>query len=211
MDPKTDVIGGLLLIIVISSSYWVNPTLFKVPLLFYALIIIITGLFSMREYHNKKLYLIIVTPLLLLTWILDIIYVQYSSNKNIYLIYIMNGLLTIISIWLIIYSFKKWDKYDKALQNYDHILAKKPNDTVALNNKGVELVNQRKYEKGMKCFDKIIEIYPKDAAAWHNKIVLLEKQGKYQDLKKYQTKSLESESGLKLAAKSGKMILESKK
>ncbi len=113
MNSKALIISGIFAVIIVSSSYWADPALFKIPLIFYSLIIIITGLFSLHNNYNKKLYLIIVTPLLLLTWILDFIYVQSSSKENSYIIYIMNGIITLIFIKFIMDSLKKWNKMRK--------------------------------------------------------------------------------------------------
>jgi len=148
----------IILLIYISS----NP--FYVPLILLFLFGIITGFFEFREYYNKISYSIALVVLLVVMWAVTI---QFSSSINM-LYYIETGIISLLIIGYYIYTIKTWKNNENALKPYNKALTVNPNDTTALNNKGVELTSQKKYERAMECFDKVLELDPEDVAAWYN-------------------------------------------
>jgi len=189
-----------------TLSYLTSPSFYQLPIIIFILAVVIIGLFELREYYNKNLYLAIVTVFLVVMWIVS--YIQALSLSVDTLLYIETGLLTLALIGVLIDSLRRWERFENALKPYDEALSINPNDTTALNNKGVELTGQKRYGKAIECFNKTIEIEPQDAAAWHNKGVVLKKQKKREKAKKYYNKALELDPKFELAKKSGKIILE---
>lgn len=135
-------------------------------ILFFLMIIII-GVFELKEYYNKNLYLTVVTVILVVMW--SVSYIQALSPGVNELIYLETGLLTVLTIVVVSILVKRGEAFGKLMESYDEILARNPNDITALNNKGVGLVGQMRYEKAMKCFDKALEIDPEDTTVIYNK------------------------------------------
>ena len=60
-------------------------------------------------------------------------------------------------------------RYDEAIQYYDKALQIDPNDTVALNNKGVALSDLDRYDEAIQNYDKALQIDPNYTDALNNK------------------------------------------
>ncbi len=161
----TELVMGVLFLI-LAILYLNYPQ--NVLLSLFCLIPIITGIFGLKGYYHKIIYLAIITVILVVMGIVAYYNQVYVSNidKTEYYVQIGFGILIIASF--VISTLREWDKF-QALEYYDKLLAINPNDTIALNNKGVELTSQKKYEKAAKCFDKVLELDPEDTAALHNK------------------------------------------
>lgn len=178
-----------------------NSTSYFIPLTFVFLTTIITGIFEIRDYYNKNLYLTVAGLILVAMWIISFV-LTLSPDVDRQIYYIEIGLVTLAIITVLIASLVRWKKNEEAIGPYDKALSTNPNDVTALNNKGVELANQRKYEKAMQCFDRVLELDPEDPAVLHNKN-FVEKYGTYRTVANY----LEQGPKLKITSKDGKLIL----
>ncbi|MBI5459619.1 tetratricopeptide repeat protein [Methanobacterium sp.] len=159
---------GIFGIIVTMPFYLKDPSLYSIPFLLTFLMVIIGGLFDLREeYSNNNFYLIVIMFLVVI-WILGFIQ-PLSQDINQIAYYIETGLITLMFIAAIRSMLKGRNKIEKLLEPYEKILAVNPNDTTALNNKGVKLFEFFRYNESMQCFDKILKINQNDATALHNK------------------------------------------
>lgn len=89
-------------------------------------------------YFNKKIVLLILAVVLALTLGL-ISYKPFNPGVDMMLYYEITVLSTVVVIALVLWTFKGWDKIEKAVKQYDNILKMDPYDITSLNNKGVEL------------------------------------------------------------------------
>jgi tetratricopeptide (TPR) repeat protein len=171
-----------------------------------SLVFLITGIFDLKGYYNKTLYLTIIAIIAVTTGILSFQLVPLYPNmdKTVDSIFIVIFILLYIGFG--IFKIKEWSKFQKTLEYYDKLLAINPNDITALNNKGVELTSQRRYEKAIECFDKVLELDPEDSAALHNQN-FLEKYGKNRTV----SDKLEKGPELEITDKAGKLFLEIKR
>jgi tetratricopeptide (TPR) repeat protein len=64
-------------------------------------------------------------------------------------------------------------KHDEAIRYYDKAIKIKPNNALALNNKGNALVKLAKFEDAIKCYDKALKINPNHDLARDNKTTFL--------------------------------------
>jgi len=146
----------------------IKPSLYYIPFLLTFIVCIIGGLFDLREkYSNNNFFLVIVAVFLVVIWILGFIQPLFQDiNKTVY--YAETGFITLMFILAVRSMLKGRNKKEKLLEPYDKILALHPNDTTALNNKGVKLFEFFRYNEAMQCFDKILKIKPNDATALHN-------------------------------------------
>ncbi|MFA0834049.1 MAG: tetratricopeptide repeat protein [Methanobacterium formicicum] len=162
-------------------------------------------------YFNKKMVLIIMAVVLALTIGL-ISYQPINPGVDIMQYYEIVGLSTVVVIAMFLWTFKGWDKIEKAVKQYDDILEMDPYDTTSLNNKGVELANLKKHRWAMEYFDRALEVNPNDSAAMHNKGVILSELKKTreatQKANEFFDRALEADPGLDDAKRSGKIILE---
>lgn len=195
---------GLLGIVISMPFYLKEPSLYSIPVLLTFLMIIIGGLLDIRgEYSNNNLYLLIVAVFLMLIWILGFIQpLSQDINKTVY--YAETGFITLVFIAAVRSMLKGRNKKEKLLEPYDKILAVNPNDTTALNNKGVKLFEFFRYNEAMQCFDKILKINPNDTTALHNMDLLEEMKDHtitdyFKKIPKY--KIIEKEDKLFLEAK----------
>jgi tetratricopeptide (TPR) repeat protein len=162
-------------------------------------------------YFNKKMVLITLAVVLALTIGL-ISYQPFNPGVDIMQYYEIVGLSTVVVIAMVLWTFKGWDKIEKAVKQYDDILKMDPYDITSLNNKGVELANLKKHKWAMGYFDKALEVDPNDSAALHNKGVVLSELKKTreatQKANEFLDRALEADPGLDDAKRSGKIILE---
>lgn len=197
------IVFGFFYLILNTYFYLMSPAPF-IPITFFFLMMIITGIFDLKECYNRNLYLSIMILFSALMWIVS--YIEVLSLSADKLIYVATAFLTVIIIVFIRYSLKAWEEFEKALEPYNKSLEINPNDITALNNKGVELTGQRKYEKAIKCFDKALEIDPEDIAVLHNKD-FMKKYIPYRTV----ADKLEKKPKLEFTEKTGKLFLEIKK
>ena len=80
-------------------------------------------------------------------------------------------------------------KFTQAIKSYDKALAKNPNATDILNNKGLALLHLEKYNESLKKFDKVLSIDPKDAPSLYNEGISLDKLGNHTQAQYYQQKA----------------------
>ena len=80
-------------------------------------------------------------------------------------------------------------KFTQAIKYYDKALAKNPNATDILNNKGLALLHLEKYNESLKKFDKVLSIDPKDAPSLYNEGISLDKLGNHTQAQYYQQKA----------------------
>ena len=73
--------------------------------------------------------------------------------------------------------FKK--KFEKAIEKYEIVLYKDPNNLIALNNKGYSFSKLRKYSEALSCYDEYLQKKPHDKTVLVNKISLFRKTGEY--------------------------------
>lgn len=146
-----------------------KPSLYYIPFLLTFLMTIIGGLFDLKEeYSNNNFYFVIVAVFLAVMWILGFIQ-PLTQNINKIAYYIETGFITLMFIVAIRSILKGRNITEKLLEPYNKILAVNPDDTTALNNKGVKLFEFFRYNGAMQCFDKILKIDPNDNTAMHNK------------------------------------------
>jgi tetratricopeptide (TPR) repeat protein len=162
-------------------------------------------------YFNKKMVLIILALVLALTLGL-LSYQPINPGVDMMQYYEITVLSTVVVTALVLWTFKEWDKIEKAVKQYDNILKMDPYDITSLNNKGVELTNLKKHRWAMEYFDKALEVDPNDSAALHNKGVVLSELKKTreatQKANEFFDRALEADPGLDDAKRSGKIILE---
>jgi tetratricopeptide (TPR) repeat protein len=162
-------------------------------------------------YFNKKMVLIILAVVLALIFGL-VSYQPFNPGVDMMQYYEITVLSTVVVIALVLWTFKEWDKIEKAVKQYDDILKMDPYDITSLNNKGVELANLKKHRLAMGYFDKALEVDPNDSAALHNKGVVLSELKKTreatQKANEFFDRALEADPGLDDAKSSGKIILE---
>jgi tetratricopeptide (TPR) repeat protein len=72
-------------------------------------------------------------------------------------------------------------RYEEALQAYDRALELNPDDSIVLNNKGLELDKLGRCEEALQAYDRALELNPDYYDAWHNKGVALHKLGQYEE------------------------------
>jgi len=204
------IIFALMFILSLSSSLMDKPKLNDLFIVLYAPVTIIIMLCDEIGYFNRK---IVSTALiiLILAWCL-ILYSDYTSTVDKIQYYGINGLLAIFIILAVLWMFRNWNKIEKAVEPYNKILGINPDDTISLNNKGVELTHMKKYNWAMDYFDKVLELDPDDSAALHNKGVVITKLKKTrkatEKANEYFDRALKSDPGFENAKHSGKMILE---
>jgi tetratricopeptide (TPR) repeat protein len=162
-------------------------------------------------YFNRKMVLIILAVVLAL--IIGLIsYPPFNPGVDIMQYYESTVLSIVVVIAMVLWTFKEWDKIEKAVKQYDDILEMDPHDLTSLNNKGVELANLKKHKWAMEHFDKALEVDPNDSAALHNKGVVLSEFKKTreatQKANEFFDRALEADPGLDDAKRSGKIILE---
>jgi tetratricopeptide (TPR) repeat protein len=194
-------------------GFLINPILsYYVPIIFGLLISVIIDAFDAMAYFNRKVALAIGIGGLGIMWILN--FTQTRGQGVDWLVYyILLVFFTLGIIVAIISIFKSWNKIENVLDPYDNVLGVNPNDTISLNNKGVELTNLKRFKWALECFDKVLELEPEDAAALHNKGVLITKLEKTRTAankaNEYFDRALKSDPGFENAKRSGKIILES--
>lgn len=203
--------GGLYAILI--GIFWISvtlpfnlkePSLYYIPILLALLMVIIGGLLDLKEeYSNNNLYLVIVAVFLAVIWILGFIQ-PLSQDINQIAYYIETGFITLMFVLAIRSILKGRNMTKKLLEPYDKILAVHPNDTTALNNKGVKLFEFFKYNEAMQCFDKILKINPHDTTALHNNAFV--EKSRDHTVADYFKKIPKSE----IVEKDGKLILEDK-
>ncbi len=96
------IIFGFIILMVTIWSYLNGESFNHIPLIIFSLIIIINGIFQIREYYNKVLYFTVVTVLLATTWI-NIYFqpINPPANQITTLFnYIIPGILTLASGWI---------------------------------------------------------------------------------------------------------------
>lgn len=104
-------IGIFLLMTDILQYLW-NPSSYDIPVLFVFSMIVITGLSYLGRYYNKKFYLVTVSLILVVMWIMGFI-LPLSPDINKLKYYIELGVVTLMIMVLIISTFKTWDKIEK--------------------------------------------------------------------------------------------------
>lgn len=208
-SPVKIITWGIFWLIYLVFVYMVlNLSQYLIGLAFPFLILIITGIFEIREYYNKIVYFMLITSILTVTLILSVIQTSPQNMSETPLLipyYVIVGLLVLYFIWYAYKSPQRWNNYQNTMKPYDEVLTANPNDTAALNNKGVELAIWGKYNKAMDYFNKVLEIDSKDPVASHNK-KFVDKKLMYHTVADY----LEKTPILEIKSKEGKLILEVK-
>lgn len=170
------------------------------------LMVTVYDLFNYWNYYNTILYFAL-SSVIFFTFLLILIFMEVNSGGTDFS-FADSGLFIFIA-FIFIYTGIRWMiKHQKALVPYDEALKINPNNTAALNNKGVKLAEISEYQEAIKYFDKILEINPNDAAALHNKGVILDKLGKQREAMQYYDNALKIDSGFKKAKNDNKIILE---
>ena len=77
-------------------------------------------------------------------------------------------------------DFFKEDRYNEAIEYYDAILKKDPDNQTGLNNKACVLAYSGKFDESVKLFDVILSRDANNSAAVSNKATVLGKRGDYE-------------------------------
>ena len=64
-------------------------------------------------------------------------------------------------------------KFKNAIEKYENILQKEPNNLIALNNKGYSFSKLHEYSEALSCYDECLKKNPNDKTVHINKISLL--------------------------------------
>jgi len=96
------------------------------------------GIFEYKTDLSKNIYLTVTGIVLGVMWILIFI-VNHSPSVNLFLYCLETGIITILIVMIIKNVLKRLDEYQKTLEYYDKALLIDPKDSIALNNKGVQL------------------------------------------------------------------------
>jgi tetratricopeptide (TPR) repeat protein len=130
----------------------------------------------------------------------------YYNKIDIGLYCLELGLLTLgIIIILKFETLKIFNNFQNGLEYYNSIVERSPNNTIFLNNKGVQLTVKRKYGKAISYFDKVLEIDYNNNVALKNKKALIKKM-EHNTLSDY----LEDYPKLEVIEKKGILFLEIK-
>lgn len=200
----THIILGLCSLTVSIISYSNNPSPYTVPTIFFSLIIILSGLFLLINL-SKKVFLVLVSFLMFIMWFSGFNQIYYNKI-DIGLYCLELGLLTLgIIIILKFETLKIFNNFQNGLEYYNSIVERSPNNTIFLNNKGVQLTVKRKYGKAISYFDKVLEIDYNNHAALKNKKALIKKM-EHNTLSDY----LEDYPKLEVIEKKGILFLEIK-
>lgn len=105
-------IGSGLSILSISQYFQHSTNYIYLLMTFFFLTGFITGLFELKKYHNKIIYLIVLIVLLLIMWI-TILTQPFLPTVNKMLIYTETGLVTLIVIFVFLFTVREWDKSQK--------------------------------------------------------------------------------------------------
>jgi hypothetical protein len=109
-------IGCGLSILSISQYFQHSTNHIYLLMTFFFLTGLITGLFELKQYHNKILYLMVLIVLLLIMWIM-ILTQPFLPNVNKMLIYAETGLVTLIVIFVFLFTVREWDKSKKIINS----------------------------------------------------------------------------------------------
>lgn len=153
-------IVGILFFMTSVLSYLGDPSYsYPIPLVFCALVIIITALFEFRAYYNKNVYWMLLTLVLIVMWVIIYIRSLYLSVDKI-LSYAGAGIITLLIAWT---SYK--------------ILQLDPEDATALYNKGVLIEKNANYRKSKEYINKALKLDPElEKASKSGKLLLKAKK-----------------------------------
>ncbi|AUB57720.1 hypothetical protein BK008_04935 [Methanobacterium sp. MZ-A1] len=104
------IISIIFLLIIGILSYLGNPSnLCRIPLIFVLLIVIIYSIFDLMKYYNKKVYVLVITMLLVIMWVIGLIALftqidEITCSTAIY--YLEVGLITFLFFLSVPFTFK---------------------------------------------------------------------------------------------------------
>lgn len=105
----SELLYGILLSILFFWTYLTNPLIsYYIPLIFCSLIVILTGIFKLVAYYNKNIYQFSVIAILTLMWVISYFWISLEDDIVIY--YVLTGLITLISVIMIVFVPKEWEK-----------------------------------------------------------------------------------------------------
>ncbi len=104
------------------------------------------------------------------------------------------------------YLYDELGQYDEAATILDNILAKDPDQTTFLNNRGFNLSRQARYAEAVPYYEKAISVDPKFAYSWNNLGFAKYKLGKIDEALECINKSLEFDRGNSYAYKNKGII-----
>ena len=144
------IISLILIMLLTDSGAFVFVKLTATSIACGGLIIIISGLFELRQQYNTSLYLAISGAILAISLVL--IYIQFSvltSQYNQILYAVIIG--TLIANFAFMYSFaQRLQTHGTIMELYDKALEIYPQDTTSLNNKGTALSDIKEYRPSAK-------------------------------------------------------------
>ena len=113
------VIGGCFFIFLLLNNPLIHPPFYTFPFIIFSLIVIIAGVFEIREYYNKILYFTVTTVLLVIMWIISYILLTTQSGDQI--ITTFNYMFLVgITLVIVLFAFKlvpiEWKNYIKILE-----------------------------------------------------------------------------------------------
>lgn len=113
----TSLFIGVGLSILTISHYLQHPTDYIYLLMtFFFFSGIITGLFELKNYHNKNFYLMVGAILIIIMWITILIQPFYVHANEIF-IYGITGLITLFIISVFLLTIREWDKSQKSFNS----------------------------------------------------------------------------------------------
>ncbi len=201
----SEIIIGILFLFLSVVNYLSQPYTSIVPMICTFSIYIVTGVFELKKYYNKYVYIAVIAVILVVMWLFKFIQPQFA-DEDIFIYNSIAGLSTLLILGLVVLTLQRWIKNENTLKEYDGALRLNPDDITALNNKGVVLTIQREYDDAMECFDKVLEIAPGDGVTLQNKNML---EMKLQN--KTFSKQVSDKPELEIIEKEGLSILEIKK
>lgn len=169
-----------------NPSYRFNPFF-----LFFAAIgfvQLLTGIFSIMEYYQKKVYLLFIAAFSTMILVLSFIQAYSTYYTESFLIYIIIGILTAY----ITYNFAfKTIEYLETMKEYKIKLQMNPDDIKIWNNYGNALTEIKEYKRAIESYDRALKINPEYTTALYNKGIVLSKISKYKNAIEYYDKVLE--------------------
>jgi tetratricopeptide (TPR) repeat protein len=172
------VIGSIFLTIYFLYLIFPTDNFNPVPLFLAALgsVELITGIFSLKGYYQKKMYIVSLTAVLLLILTLNFIQMYLSHYTNTLFIFPIMALIIVLIAYDLAHNM---DKSLKLMQEYRNILETNPDDFKIWNNYGIALKKIKEYKRAIEAYDKALEINPGYTTAMYNKAIILAERSKY--------------------------------
>ncbi len=174
-----DIVTGSIFLTLYLLYLMVTEDYFNPIFLFFAVfgsVELVTGIFSLKGYYQKRMYIGSLTALLLLILISSFIPVYLSPDTYNLFIFLLWAIIIILAIYKLA---RNEIKSLKLIQKYRKTLETNPDDFKIWNNYGIALKKIKEYKRAVEAYDKALEINPGYTTAMYNKGIALAEGSKY--------------------------------